>query len=170
MKAQLKYSYIFGLFAFVIGLVFGSEIVIRILPTYTSTIQKRNLDLVADSIIYLLSKDQGYWENSTDHGTNWEIHLADTKRIGFMKAGSLAEAKIDASKEFSYPELKEKLGLAERNVFIKIICNTTSEACSAVNVTCIGMEPVGKDTGIREERVLVKNSNTINCMLRVVVW
>lgn len=171
MKGQIKYSYIFGLFVFMIGLLFGTDIIIRILPTYTSAIRKKNLDMVADSVITLLSKDPGYWSNGASYGTDWENHPGYTKRIGFAQGNLLNKSKIDAAKNLDYTNLSKRIGISKRRVFIKVVLNTTSESCDSANVTCIGIRPSGEvDTGVREERVLVKIGRIINGKLRVTVW
>lgn len=191
MKGQIKYTYVFGMFAFIVGLLFGSEIIVRILPTYASAIRRKNLDLVADSVITLLSKDPGCWKNKTSNGSDWEksTHLNYTWRIGFEENNTLDEKKINASSNFTYAQLKEKLGLTQRNIFVKIVYETVSEnctinkwegfvngeriiCCSLPEVKCVGIRPVGKmDLGVREEMVLAKTgSKIINGKLRVIVW
>lgn len=189
MKGQIKFAYILGMVIFIAGLLFGSEIILRLLPSYNLIIRKRKLSLIADTTMILLSQDPGYWKNTTHNGTDWENNTEYIKRLGFGEDSLLNERKISASIDFNYTSLKEYLGFVQRNFFIKVVYNNVTEnctidrkkgivngkeisCCNLSEVKCIGiMPPKKKDVGRREEKILINTGgNSTGGKIRVEIW
>ncbi len=82
---QISVDFLLGLSIFMVFLGF----VIQFIPGLFITITgEGNLNSVAYRTANILAEDPGWWENSTQNGTDWEMNLNDISRIGLAADAS----------------------------------------------------------------------------------
>lgn len=114
MKGQISIDYVAGGLVFFGAIIFLVGNLLSVIPQFEQAQHQDDLHMTAYGMSEVLLNDNGYWENATHTGTDWEEHpVADIETIGLNGGGALAQDKVDAFHDLPYATVKDRFNVSE---------------------------------------------------------